>query len=365
LQPTPFDQPGEGNGRLTGGASRQGAQSCLVFSAPGRPALRDRASKTAICRVSHSAPVLKGAEIMPAVFWTGKLSSPMKLLVNINNFLAFITGNARDTAAMKQRVKLGYEGVYSNHVTHYDDFGLKHYTRIATKLLERVDLRGKEVLEIGCGTGILSTLVINQGAAKLTCGDISEYMLGLCRKKLTAQGYSAQKVDFRQLDAESLPCDNKSYDVVVSGMVLGLVPNQQSVVTEMARVLRPGGILALSTHAPECWWESSAAAFKAIPKRYTLGYRIEYWPRTGTEIQRMFVQAGLVDMQTSNLFWQDYFETGGEAYDFFASASASWWYAKFPQDKIDVISKKTRDYFEHNKVTNITHDIILAYGRKP
>jgi hypothetical protein len=38
--------------------------------------------------------------------------------------------------------------------------------------------------------------------------------------------------------------------------------------------------------------------------------------------------------------------------------------AKLPPDKIEEISKKTRDYFDHTKVTHITHDIILAYGRR-
>jgi ubiquinone/menaquinone biosynthesis C-methylase UbiE len=301
---------------------------------------------------------------MPPIFWTGKLTLPMKLLVNMNNLLALITGNARDTAAMKQRMKLGYEGACSDHVTHYDEFGLEHYTKIATSLLEGIELRGKEVLEVGCGTGILSTLIVEQGLSKLICGDISEYMLGQCRKKMIAQGNTLENLDFRQLDAESLPYDNESFDIVVSGMLLGLVPNQQKVVTEMARVLRPNGILAFSTHASDCWWETSDAAFRAIPKRYTLGYRVEYWPRKGKDIQRMLLQAGLVDVQIRKLFWQDNLDTGGEAYDFFTAVSAAWWNAKLPPDKVEDINKKTRDYFDKNKVTQITHDIILAYGRK-
>jgi ubiquinone/menaquinone biosynthesis C-methylase UbiE len=301
---------------------------------------------------------------MPPLFWTGKLSPSMKLMANINSFLALITGNAVNTTAMKQRMKLGYEGACSDHVTHYDEFGLGHYTKIGTALLERVDFRDKEVLDVGCGTGIVSILILRNGAAKLICGDASEYMLGQCRKKMLAQGYVAERVDFRKLDAESLPYDDKSFDIVVSGMLLGLVPNQQKVVSEMARVLRPDGILAFSTHGPECWWETGDAAFRAMPKHYTLGYRIEYWPRKGIEIQRMLVKAGLADVQTRKLFWQDNFETGGKAYDFFASVSASWWNAKLPPDKIEEISKKTRDYFERNRVKQITHDIVLAYGRK-
>ncbi len=289
----------------------------------------------------------------------------MKLMANINSLIALIAGNASNTAAMKRRTKLGYEGACTDHVTHYDEFGLEHYTKIAAALLEGVDLRDREVLDVGCGTGIVSTLLLKQGAARLTCGDASEYMLGQCRNKIMAQAGGGEKADFRQLDAESLPYEDKSFDVVVSGMLLGLVPNQQKVVAEMARVLRPGGLLALSTHGPECWWEAGDAAFRAIPKRYTLGYRIEYWPRKGIEIQRMLLKAGLAAVQIRKLFWQDKFDSGGKVYDFFAAVSASWWNTKFPPDKIEEISKKTRDYFECNKVTQITHDIILAYGRKP
>lgn len=302
---------------------------------------------------------------MPPIFWTGKLSLPMKCMVNINNVLAWMTGNARDTAAMKKRMKLGYEGACSDHVTRYDELGLEHYTKIATKLLEGVDLRDKEVLDVGCGTGILSLLASGQGAAKQVCGDISEYMLNQCRKKIAAQGYAPDRVGFRQLDAESLPYDDKSFDAVISGMLLGLVPNQKKVVTEMARVLRPGGILALSTHATDNYWETSDAAFRAIPKRYVLGYRVEYWPRKEIEIQRMLTQVGLVNVQTRRLTWQDSFETGGKAYGFFAAVSASWWNAKLPPDKIEEVSRKTRDYFERKRVTQIIHDIILAYGSAP
>lgn len=302
---------------------------------------------------------------MPSVFWTGKLSLSMKFVVNINNILAWMKGNVRDTAAMKQRMKLGYEGACSDHVTRYDELGLEHYTRIATKLLEGVDLRDKEVLDVGCGTGILSLLALRKGATKQVCGDLSEYMVNQCRKKMAAQGYLGDRVDFRQLDAEFLPYDDKSFDAVISGMLLGLTPNQEKVVKEMVRVLRPDGMISFSTHGPDCWWQTSDAAFRSVPKRYVLGYRIEYWPRGEIEIQRMLTKAGLVDIQTHRMIWQDNFDTGGKAYDFFAAVSASWWNAKIPPKKIEEVSQKTRDYFERKKVTQITHDVILAYGRKP
>jgi ubiquinone/menaquinone biosynthesis C-methylase UbiE len=302
---------------------------------------------------------------MPPLFWTGKLSLPMKFVVNFNNLFAWITGNARDTVAMKRRMKLGYEGVFSDDVTHYDELGLGHYTRIATELLKGVDIRGNEVLDVGCGTGILSLLALQQGAARTVSGDIAAYMLDECRTKAIDHGYGENRLMTRQLDAELLPFAEKSFDAVISGMLLGLVPNQQRVIDEMTRVLRPGGVIAFSTHAPDCWWETSDAAFKAVPKHYVLGYRIEYWPRNEVHIQRMLKQSKLVNIRIRKLFWQDDFETGGKAYDFFAAVSASWWKATFPPNKIQEISNKVRDYFEHKGVTRITHDIILAYANKP
>lgn len=302
---------------------------------------------------------------MPPVFWTGKLSLPMKFMVNFNNLFAWVTGNARDTAAMKRRMKLGYEGAFSDDVTHYDELGLKHYTRIATELLKEVDVRGKEVLDVGCGTGILSLLALQQGAARVVAGDLSEYMLHQCLTKATHQGYPPDRLVTRQVDAESLPYEGRSFDAVVSGMLLGLVPDQQKVIDEMTRVLRPGGMIAFSTHGPDCWWETSDASFRAVPKHYVLGYRIEYWPRNEAHIRRMLEQAKLANIRIRKLFWQDDFETGGKAYDFFAAVSASWWKAKFPLNKIQEISKRVRDYFEHNGMTRITHDIILAYAHKP
>src|SRR5271169_5756920 len=97
---------------------------------------------------------------MPSVFWTGRLSRTMKLVINTSNMLAWITGNARNTSAMKKRMKSGYEGTVTDHVTHYDEVGLKHFTNLSTELLKDFDLRGRKVLDVGCGTGVLSLLAL-------------------------------------------------------------------------------------------------------------------------------------------------------------------------------------------------------------
>jgi len=54
---------------------------------------------------------------MPSLFWTGKRSLPMKLLVNASNILAWLNGNARDASAMKQRVNR--QSVNVNRLTSF------------------------------------------------------------------------------------------------------------------------------------------------------------------------------------------------------------------------------------------------------
>jgi ubiquinone/menaquinone biosynthesis C-methylase UbiE len=118
----------------------------------------------------------------------------MKLMVNCNNILAWFTGNARDTAAMKNRVKQGYDGTFSEHVTRYYELGAEFQTKAAAAQLEGMDLREKEVLDVGCGIGIISLIALQKGASKVICGDISNYMLEVARTKAGRQGYVAPTV---------------------------------------------------------------------------------------------------------------------------------------------------------------------------
>jgi ubiquinone/menaquinone biosynthesis C-methylase UbiE len=302
---------------------------------------------------------------MPDIFWKGKLSLPMRLMVNTSNIIAWVTGNARNTAAMKQRVKLGYEGTYSTDITKYDTVGTQHYNKIANQLLQGLDIQSKEAIDIGCGTGIVSLALLKEGAEKVTCGDISDYMLSQCKNKLASQGYQSLQVDFRTLDAEHMPFADSTFDLAVSSMVFGMILNKSIALGEILRTLRPSGLLAIATQGPEYYAEVIEAAFRVIPKRYVFGYRIEFFPLKEKQLQQMLTKAGFVDVKTRRLTWQDRFQKESEIYDFFTSTSSAWWYYKLPSDKIAEIANKTKRYLERKKINELTQDIVLATGRKP
>jgi len=302
---------------------------------------------------------------MKSLFWTGKLSMPVSLLVNANNIIAFVSGNSGDKSAMKERVKLGYEGAFSDHVTRYDELTAYYQKRAAVAQLDGIDLQGKEIIDIGCGTGIIAILALDKGAAKAVCGDISEYMIRLAKENAKKAGYDSDRILFSQLDAESLPFDDNSFDIVISGMAFGLFPNQEKAVSEMFRVLRPGGLISLGAHGPEHYWEAIDTTIRSLNKRHVLGYRFEFWPRTEKQIHKLMKDTGFRDVETNRFIWRNLFKTPTDACEFFAAVSSNWWYAKIPESKRPNEYQKTKQVFEEKGVRQITDDVIICYGKKP
>ena len=181
---------------------------------------------------------------MSSILWTGKISLPLRLIINFAAIMAWFTGNARKPSVMKERVNEGYDGNISEYISKYDELANKHYEKIASLLMDRVDCTGKRVVDIGCGTGILSFIGLEKGAFHMSCVDPSQNMLDMCMKKSVSKGYSKELISFSKGDSKRLPFDDASFDVVLSNMVLGMIPDQQDALIEFNRILRPGGILA-------------------------------------------------------------------------------------------------------------------------
>lgn len=302
---------------------------------------------------------------MNKLFWTGKLSFPMKVLMESNNLLAWLTGNVRNKSAMKDRIRKGYDGEYSRHVTHYDELAGEFQKRASDYQLYGIDFHGKRVIDVGGGTGIMALMALEMGASKAICGDISEYMLQQGRNKAQSLGYNSDRIEFRQLDAELLPFEDNSFDVVMTGMAFGLFPDQEIAIKEMFRVLRPGGFMSLGAHGTEHYWEAIDASLQVMNKKYFLGYRFEFWPRTEKQIHYLMKRTGFTNISTSRYIWRNLFQTSKDACEFFSSVTSSWWLSKIPEARRDQEDAKTLKYFERNGIRVITDDIIIGFGIKP
>jgi SAM-dependent methyltransferase len=132
-------------------------------------------------------------------------------------------------------------------------------------LLEHAALEpGAEVLEVACGTGAAgveaAARVGPEGSVLLT--DFADAMVDAARDRATDAG--VQNVDFAVLDAQDLGLPDASFDAVIFGLGLMLVPDPVRAAREARRVLRPGGRLVVSVWGSEESNPWLAAAFRAL-----------------------------------------------------------------------------------------------------
>jgi ubiquinone/menaquinone biosynthesis C-methylase UbiE len=103
-----------------------------------------------------------------------------------------------------------------------------------------VEARPARVLEVGCGWGELAEWLARDTAAQVVAVDLSERMVELAR---------ARGVDAQVGDVQELPFADGSFDVAVAAWMLYHVPDLDRGLSELARVLRPGGILVAVTNS--------------------------------------------------------------------------------------------------------------------
>jgi SAM-dependent methyltransferase len=111
-------------------------------------------------------------------------------------------------------------------------------------LIDFASLPDKDVLEIGCGTGVHSRLLAESGA-RLTAIDLTPTAIDFTTRRLALHDLEAT---VREADAEHLPFADASFDFVWSWGVVHHSADTRQVLSEIARVLRPGGRLSLMVY---------------------------------------------------------------------------------------------------------------------
>jgi SAM-dependent methyltransferase len=106
---------------------------------------------------------------------------------------------------------------------------------------------GVRVLDVAAGTGNASIPAAQRGA-RVTASDLTPDLLAAGAKRPEADGLD---LDWVEADAENLPFEDESYDVVMSAIGVMFAPHHQIAADELVRVCRPGGTIALLSWTPE------------------------------------------------------------------------------------------------------------------
>lgn len=106
---------------------------------------------------------------------------------------------------------------------------------------------GLRVLDVAAGTGNASIPAARTGA-EVTASDLTPELFDAGRRRAQAEGVELAWVE---ADAEYLPFENDSYDVVMSSIGAMFAPHHQEVADELVRVCRPGGTIGMLNWTPE------------------------------------------------------------------------------------------------------------------
>jgi ubiquinone/menaquinone biosynthesis C-methylase UbiE len=141
-------------------------------------------------------------------------------------------------------------GVFDRAAPTYDRVGEAYHSYFAERLIDlTAPPPDAHLLDIACGRGAVLVAAASRGVGRLTGIDVSPTMIELARTDLSAAG--VDDVDLRVMDAEHLEFPDERFDVLTAAFALFFLPNPARAAAEFRRVLRPGGVLAVSTWGDE------------------------------------------------------------------------------------------------------------------
>ena len=151
-----------------------------------------------------------------------------------------------------------HKNFWDRNAGRYDRFMRKDRAAYETMYgLIRPVVKGKTVLELATGTGLISKNIVN-AAAHIEASDTSAEMIREAKRR----NHSA-KLHFSVQDMFCLPYADESFEVVIVSNALHIVPQPEKALAEIHRVLRDDGVLIAPTftHAENSFFGNSKAFF--------------------------------------------------------------------------------------------------------
>lgn len=167
---------------------------------------------------------------------------------------------------------------YKRQAALYDVLfgGISRKARIAA-IDQANALPGCDVLEVGVGTGL--ALPYYRPDKRVTGIDLSAHMLALARRRVEREGLAHVKA-LLELDAEDTGLPAASFDLAAVMFVASVVPNPRRLLSELKRLVRPGGTLLFVNHFSAEGGVRLAAERALNPLSHALGWHPDFDRRT-------------------------------------------------------------------------------------
>jgi ubiquinone/menaquinone biosynthesis C-methylase UbiE len=259
--------------------------------------------------------------------------------------------------------------IYEAAADHYGVATLSFWDRFGTATVSRLPLAaGDSVLDLCCGAGASAIPTARAvGAAGRVLGiDVAGPLLELARARAAREGLA--NIEFRQGDAMATGLPDDGFGAVVCVFGVFFAPDMAAFVAEMWRLVRPGGVLAITTWGPglfepanSVFWESVRAAEPALFRAFNPWDEIttpqalaDLFSRAGVARPAIAAASGRHHLDRPDGFWDIVLGSGYRA-------------------TVDALSQEQRDRLRSGllselrsrNVTALRTDVVFGTARRP
>ncbi len=154
---------------------------------------------------------------------------------------------------------------YDAAADHFDHPALSFWDRYGCRTVDRLNLQpGATVLDVGCGSGASAIPAAKAvgTSGRVIGADLSEGLLNLAQAKTRHAGLD--NTTFIRADMQALPYADGRFDAVICVFALFFVPDMAAQVAELWRMVKPGGVLAITTWGPNFLAPGSTLFWSAV-----------------------------------------------------------------------------------------------------
>lgn len=153
------------------------------------------------------------------------------------------------------------------------------------------DLKGKKLLDLGCGTGGHLQLYLERGADKVIGTDLSEKMLEQAEKDLQKCGQFSGRFSLYQLPMEKLAeLQESDFDIITSSFAFHYIEDFLALLASIANKLKPNGTLVFSQEHPITTCHKEGERWEKNEKKQQLAYRLNHYRDEGLRERNWFQQ---------------------------------------------------------------------------
>jgi ubiquinone/menaquinone biosynthesis C-methylase UbiE len=266
-------------------------------------------------------------------------------------------------------VKMKAAAAYNAAADHFDDEALGLWAKYGGRTIERLALQpGATLLDVGCGTGASAIPAAEQvgPTGKVIAVDLADRLLAIARRKAAAR--KLENIEFRHGDMENLGYPDQFFDAVICVFAIFFVPDVAKQISELWRMVRPNGQLAITTWGPRVWEPGSTGWWSAVKQlRPDLRASFNPWDRIAdpASLRKLFTEAGVAEAAIVAEDGRQALRSPEDWWTMVLGSGYRWTVDQIGPEMAERLRNANLAWIRSHNITSVETNVIYAVARKP